>query len=65
LKLSKEDTLDSRKVLNDYGNMSSPRILFVLSQLAKKRHQKKWTFALGFGPGLSIESMIFENMVTQ
>ncbi|WP_198265657.1 hypothetical protein [sulfur-oxidizing endosymbiont of Gigantopelta aegis] len=54
LKLSHKDTQESRDVLNDYGNMSSPTILFVLKQLAQKRHEKKWTFALGLA-GLSIE----------
>lgn len=65
LKLSKQDTLESRQVLHDYGNMSSPTILFVLSELIKKRHEKRWTFALGFGPGLSIESLILENMIPE
>lgn len=65
LKLHKNDTLDSREILNNYGNMSSPTILFVLKQLIKKRHKKKWTFALGFGPGLCIESLVLENMVAK
>ena len=48
------------KVLNDYGNMSSPTVLFVLKeimqQLDKNKEQK--IFGAAFGPGLTMESFI-------
>jgi predicted naringenin-chalcone synthase len=59
LKLKDEETAPSYKILNQYGNMSSPTILFVLNELLKKEMtggQK--TFAIGFGPGLSIETAL-------
>lgn len=47
-------------VLNDYGNMSSPTILFVLKRiqqaLDKKQHNN--IFGAAFGPGLTIETFI-------
>ena len=47
-------------VLNDYGNMSSPTILFVLKkiqqELNKDRHNK--IFGAAFGPGLTIETFV-------
>jgi predicted naringenin-chalcone synthase len=49
----------SRAVLKEYGNMSSPTVLFILErQLALGRTGK--TLALGFGPGLVAEAALFE-----
>ena len=48
------------QVLKDYGNMSSPTVLFVLKEVlekAKPEHQGNRIFAAAFGPGLSIETM--------
>jgi predicted naringenin-chalcone synthase len=51
----------SYKVLNDYGNMSSPTILFVLKEMLDNNYQKNANiFAIGFGPGLSIETALFQ-----
>ncbi|WP_229249159.1 UbiA family prenyltransferase [Dyadobacter sandarakinus] len=47
-------------VLRNYGNMSSPTVLFVLKDLlekAKPEHLSERIFAAAFGPGLSIETM--------
>jgi predicted naringenin-chalcone synthase len=50
----------SYKVLNDYGNMSSPTILFVLNEiLASQLKPGETVFAIGFGPGISIETGLF------
>jgi len=47
-------------VLEEYGNMSSPTILFVLNELMQENSTKGETiFSLGFGPGLSIETALF------
>ena len=52
------DTLaDSRAVLADRGNMSSPTILFILDRL-RRRDAPRPCVALAFGPGLAIEAMI-------
>ncbi|MBA3706451.1 MAG: type III polyketide synthase [Bacteroidetes bacterium] len=60
LQLNDEDMQYSYKVLEEYGNMSSPTILFVLNELMQADHNKNETiFALGFGPGLSIETALF------
>ena len=48
----------SRAVLRDYGNMSSPTILFILKQL-QDAAAKTPCVALGFGPGLTAEAVIF------
>lgn len=47
-------------VLNEYGNMSSPTILFVLKKIRqelKKEHRNK-IFGAAFGPGLTIETFV-------
>jgi predicted naringenin-chalcone synthase len=48
----------SREVLRDCGNMSSPTILFVLDRMMLGRGEGPGV-AIGFGPGLSVESMAF------
>lgn len=49
----------SYKVLSDYGNMSSPTILFVLNELMHTEHTEgENIFSIGFGPGLSIETAL-------
>jgi alpha-pyrone synthase len=57
----------SYNTLANFGNMSAPTILFVLQNLIE--HHIDWqsrqiTMAMGFGPGLTLESMVLEN-VTQ
>ncbi|SDG50128.1 Predicted naringenin-chalcone synthase [Dyadobacter soli] len=47
-------------VLKNYGNMSSPTVLFVLKEVlekAKPEHSGDRIFTAAFGPGLSIETM--------
>lgn len=46
----------SRKVLENYGNMSSATFLFVLEH--SKKYHAKWTIGMAFGPGLSIEGIL-------
>lgn len=61
------DSLDaSRAVLRDYGNMSSPTVMFVLSRLlgaagpgADRGGDGRVGCALAFGPGLTAEAMAF------
>jgi len=59
LRLSDADLQYSYKVLDEFGNMSSPTILFVLNELMQAEHKSDETiFSIGFGPGLSIETAI-------
>jgi predicted naringenin-chalcone synthase len=47
----------SRRVLADYGNMSSPTILFILDRLRAKAENLPCVM-LAFGPGLTIEAAL-------
>jgi predicted naringenin-chalcone synthase len=44
----------SREVLQEYGNMSSPTVLYILDRLMKGQARRPCV-ALGFGPGLAAE----------
>ena len=63
--LSDHDLQYSYGVLNDYGNMSSPTILFVLKEifdsLATKEQNKTNIFGAAFGPGLTMETFILSD----
>jgi len=62
LELSDEQLLPSRKVLNNYGNMSSVSILFVLKEILYNQHIVKddYCCAIAFGPGLTMEVILFK-----
>jgi predicted naringenin-chalcone synthase len=61
LQLTDKEICQSYEVLKEYGNMSSPTILFVLNELLNTSpHNDKTIFSIGFGPGLSIETALFE-----
>jgi len=63
--IDNEDLKYSYRVLSEYGNMSSPTILFVLKEimdsLDKTKEQKAKVFGAAFGPGLTMETFILEN----
>lgn len=59
LQLSDTDTAASYKILDEFGNMSSPTILFVLNELMENSKGDESIFSIGFGPGLSIETALF------
>ena len=48
----------SREVLAEFGNMSSPTILFILNRL-RRRQAPRPCLAIGFGPGLAVEAALF------
>jgi predicted naringenin-chalcone synthase len=51
----------SRSVLRDYGNMSSPTVLFVLKGfLEEAETERAMTCAIAFGPGLTVETAVLE-----
>ena len=57
----KDNALDSSyEVLNDYGNMSSPTILFVLKKIIEdikdSPEKRSNVFGAAFGPGLTMET---------
>lgn len=59
LELTDDAMAASYNVLEHYGNMSSPTVLFILEQL--KREEKTGPcVVLGFGPGLTIEAMLLD-----
>jgi predicted naringenin-chalcone synthase len=48
----------SREILTQYGNMSSPTVLFILDRL-RRENSLRPCVALGFGPGLVAEAALF------
>ncbi|MDP3980083.1 MAG: type III polyketide synthase [Chlamydiota bacterium] len=59
LGLSQHALEDSYHVLKNYGNMSSPTIMFILKRIMDGYDQQGFGCAMAFGPGLSIESSLF------
>ncbi len=58
LGLSAEALAPSRGVFAEYGNMSSPTVLFILRKLRAEGAPRPCV-ALGFGPGLVAEAALF------
>ena len=60
LELSEEKLDSSRFVLENYGNMSSPTILFILEHLMGGSSPEKadWGLCAAFGPGFSSELIL-------
>jgi predicted naringenin-chalcone synthase len=55
---TRADFAVSHEVLAEFGNMSSPTILFILERL-RRRAAPRPCLAIGFGPGLSAEAALF------
>jgi len=69
LNLSDENVEDSMNVLKDFGNMSSPTILFILKNIFDKikesdEQESKKIFTCAFGPGINIEMLRLSSMDT-
>ncbi len=63
LGISKEDNRFAYQVLQQYGNMSSPTVLFVLHALQQRLSVSdagKRILSFAFGPGLTLESMLLK-----
>ena len=63
LDLSREDMFHAHEVLKNYGNMSSPTVLFVLKSIWNQLEHKdanKHILSFAFGPGLTLESMLLQ-----
>lgn len=65
LKLSEESLQSSYHILQNFGNMSSPTILFVLKEIMEKLKAQKSKegkiFGAAFGPGLTMESFLLSH----
>jgi alpha-pyrone synthase len=51
------------QILREFGNMSSPTVLFVLKRIMESLSEKdngKKVLSFAFGPGLTLESMLLE-----
>ena len=63
--VSDDDLQYSYQVLKEYGNMSSPTILFVLKEIVDSLENKKEKhgniFGAAFGPGLTMETFILSD----
>jgi len=58
------DAIDASKaVLAEFGNMSSPTILFIVDRLRRQSAPGPWVL-LAFGPGLTIEVALVEPSLT-
>ncbi|EOZ92046.1 Chalcone synthase [Indibacter alkaliphilus LW1] len=58
--ISKVQNLPSHEVLENNGNMSSATILFVLKRWLESKNKIGDLLALGFGPGLTLETLLLE-----
>ena len=52
----------SRDVFRRFGNMSSATVMFVLHDMMQKGVPAGTGCAMAFGPGLTVESMIFQKV---
>ena len=63
LNISKISNHHAYEVLKQFGNMSSPTVLFVLNEICKTlsaEDQNKNILSFAFGPGLTMESMLLQ-----
>jgi len=62
LNLPKEINVSAYKILKEFGNMSSPTVLFVLHEMWDKIQPNDKVLSFAFGPGLTMESMLLERV---
>uniref|UniRef100_A0A0R0IQ64 chalcone synthase n=1 Tax=Glycine max TaxID=3847 RepID=A0A0R0IQ64_SOYBN len=71
LGLKPEKMEATRHVLSEYGNMSSACVLFILDQMRKKSIENglgttgeglDWGVLFGFGPGLTVETVVLRSV---
>jgi predicted naringenin-chalcone synthase len=67
LSLAVEQVAASRKILRQYGNMSSATVLFVLQEILnqKDRPLQEEVCAMAFGPGLTVEMGLLQAQRTR
>jgi alpha-pyrone synthase len=69
LNLNENNVAESMNVMQQYGNMSSPTILFILNSIFNKiknaeHTESKKIFSCAFGPGLNIEMVSLSTVDT-
>ncbi|NP_001275296.1 chalcone synthase 2 [Solanum tuberosum] len=73
LGLKPEKLQATRQVLSDYGNMSSACVLFILDEMRKASSKEglsttgeglDWGVLFGFGPGLTVETVVLHSVST-
>ncbi|CAD5178430.1 unnamed protein product [Musa acuminata subsp. malaccensis] len=71
LGLEKEKMKATRQVLSEYGNMSSACVLFILDEMRKRSAEDgkattgeglEWGVLFGFGPGLTVETVVLHSI---
>ncbi|XWS66401.1 hypothetical protein CRYUN_Cryun05aG0196100 [Craigia yunnanensis] len=71
LGLEKHKLRASRHVLNEYGNMSSASVFFVMDEMRNKSVEEgkhttgeglEWGVLLGFGPGLTLKTVVLHSI---
>jgi predicted naringenin-chalcone synthase len=63
LGINKKQNHAAYKTLNDVGNMSSPTVLFVLKEILKNlkaEDKNSLVLSFAFGPGLTLEGILFK-----
>ncbi|CAL9762760.1 unnamed protein product [Musa acuminata subsp. burmannicoides] len=69
--LQKEKMQATRRVLSEYGNMSSACVLFILDEMRNRSAADgkattgeglEWGVLFGFGPGLTVETVVLHSM---
>jgi chalcone synthase len=70
-KLDKNRMRATRHILSEYGNMSSACVLFILDEMRKRSLQDgnattgegmDWGVLFGFGPGLTVETVVLHSV---
>ncbi|KAI3897538.1 hypothetical protein MKX03_010403 [Papaver bracteatum] len=73
LGLKEEKLRATRHVLSEYGNMSSACVLFILDEMRKRSIEDgksttgdglDWGVLFGFGPGLTVETVVLHSIPT-
>lgn len=59
MELEDDSLARSRAVLQEFGNMSSATVMFVLEGILRNAQQGERGCAMSFGPGLTAETMLF------
>ncbi len=63
LQLNPDKLAISYETLRDYGNMSSPTILFVLKEIMERSSKNgEHTMGAAFGPGLTMETILLKDL---
>ncbi|XP_078155845.1 chalcone synthase 2-like [Carex rostrata] len=71
LQLKKEKMRATKYILNEYGNMSSACVLFILDEMRKRSVEEgkattgeglDWGVLFGFGPGLTVETVVLRSI---